>query len=340
MKEFPALFIERLRQTVPSSYFEEVMASFVNKKSVVMRINTLKAEPEKVIDTLSGLEFTTVPWCDHALVFDRTFLEALGKTDLIKNGVLYQQGLSSLLVARILNPQPNEDVLDLCSAPGSKTTQMAAMMRNTGHIAAVEHARARFYKLKSVIRLLGVENAQCHLMDGRKFSPLGVRWLPEKRGGQRGRDDKYRATFEGFDKVLVDAPCSSEGRFDLTDPKTFAYWSPRKIKEMKRKQKGLVLNAFRLLKPGGCMVYSTCTFAAQENEEVIDWILRKAGGMARLSDIHIDGIRRYPALLSWENKEYDPEIEKCLRILPDGRMQGFFIAKINKLGRDHFELTQ
>ena len=94
-----------------------------------------------------------------------------------------------------------------------------------------------------------------------------------------------------YDRILVDAPCSCEGRFIINEPKSFAYWSVRKIKEMSHKQKGLLLNASRLLGPGGILVYATCTFAPEENEEVVDWFLRKTDGRFELTPIRIDGVR-------------------------------------------------
>ena len=115
---------------------------------------------------------------------------------------------------------------------------------------------------------------------------------------------RFRVKEQLFDRILVDAPCSSEGRFKYDNPKSYAYWNLRKIKEMAHKQKGLLLNASRLLKPGGVLVYSTCTFAQEENEEVVDWFAKKSQSM---------------------------QFQSMQRIYPDGRMEGFFIAKWHKI---------
>lgn len=134
-----------------------------------------------------------------------------------------------------------------------------------------------------------------------------------------------------FDKVLADVPCSCEGRFQKEHPKTYAYWSLRKIKEMKRKQKGLLLSAGRCLKPGGHIVYSTCTFAPEENEAVVDWFLKKTEGCFELKPISIKGIKTYGPLSHWKNKSFGDQIAYSLRILPDDYGDAFFMAKFIKI---------
>jgi 16S rRNA (cytosine1407-C5)-methyltransferase len=227
--------------------------------------------------------------------------------DLINDGFLYRQSLSSMLPALILAPCPGERVLDMCAAPGSKTTQMAAMMNNEGEIVAVEAIHQRSYKLRSVVEKMGAGNVSLKLTDARQFR-----------------------SHQLFDRILVDAPCSSEGRFKVREPKTFAYWSPRKIREMARKQKGLLLSASRLLKPGGVMVYSTCTFAPEENEGAVDWLMRKTQGALDVEAVDLKDIPRYPCLPEWRGKVFDSRVQKCLRVLPEDGMEGFFITKFVK----------
>jgi tRNA (cytosine49-C5)-methyltransferase len=236
---------------------------------------------------------------------------------MIGNGELYQQGLSSVLVPLLLDVKAGHSVLDLCAAPGSKTSQIAALMGNVGILAANEPIRARYYKLKSVLALMGVVNARLSMVDGRRFRSVDL-----------------------FDRVLVDAPCSSESRFRVGDMKSFGYWSERKINEMAKKQRGLLLNAFRLLKPGGTLIYATCSFAPEENEAVVDWFLRKVGSNARLMDCRISGVESYPALTEWRGKGFHPETMKIWRVLPGTVMSGFTIAKIHKLGNHEPMLTR
>lgn len=296
---------------VPEGSWPSVWESFQKKAHLSLRINTLKIQPSSIVDELKNknINFNIIPWAPHAVIVESGLLQHPQLRQWIEEGKIYVQSLSSMLIPCVLGPQSGERILDLCAAPGSKASQMAAMMKNEGIIHCVENIKGRFYRLKSVLALLGVENARITVMDGRRF--------------------RYR---ELFDKILVDAPCSSEGRFHLSNPKSFAYWSPRKIDEMVQKQRGLVMNASRLLKPGGVMVYATCTFAPEENEGVVDWLLRKTDGQMRVVPIGPLGIETYPALKSWKKKEYNAQVEHCLRILPNEIMDGFFITKFVKAG--------
>ena len=180
--------------------------------------------------------------------------------------------------------------------PGSKVSQTAAMMHNEGRLICVETIPNRYYKLRAVARLLGAENIDFILKDGRRFRP---------------REDL-------FDKILVDAPCSTEGRFHTANKKSWRFWSGRKIKEMVRKQKGLLLTASRLLTPGGILVYATCTFAPEENETVIDWLLRKTEGTLNIIPVPLPAdIGVYPALREWKGKTFHDQIRSlkiCLSL--------------------------
>jgi len=270
------------------------------------RINTLKISIEAAHKELLNrqLVFQQVEFCPYAVILEKAFAQEILRSDLVNEGFLYAQGLESMLPVIALDPQPNQRVLDLCAAPGSKTSQIAMLMSNQGILKANEPVRERLYRLKSVLKLTGAQ-AQISSVDGRR--------LKEHNGL--------------YDRILVDAPCSTEGRFIKNEPKSFGYWSVRKIKEMSHKQKGLLLNASRLLAPGGKMVYATCTFAPEENEEVLDWFLRKTDGQFELTPIQIEGIKTYPCLDHWQKRIYDPRVLGASRILPDERMEGFFIAK-------------
>ena len=306
--EFPPVFLDRLKAILPDEAFKSARRGFSTSGPLSVRINTLKTTKSMVLALLQekNISYTSVSWAADALILHAISPEVLGEMSFVKEGYLYRQGLSSMLPVIVLQPQPGEAVLDMCAAPGSKTSQMAAMMQNEGSILAIERVRGRYYKLRSVIELLGVTNISCKIMDARRFRPKDIL----------------------FDRILVDAPCSSEGRFKQDNPKTYAYWSQRKIKEMVRKQRGLVLSASRLLKPGGTLVYSTCSFAPEENEGVIDWFIKKSSGTMHVDAVSIADVKSYPALMAWPRKTFDGEIKNCLRVFPDEMMEGFFIAKL------------
>ncbi|MBI5416188.1 MAG: RsmB/NOP family class I SAM-dependent RNA methyltransferase [Candidatus Omnitrophica bacterium] len=306
-KELPSIFLERLKAIVGEGRYRDVLAGFSRPEILSVRVNTLKTTRSRILARLKELNisFKEVLWSAEALTLEGISREELGRMDLINDGSLYRQSFSSMLPVLALAPQPGERILDMCAAPGSKTTQIAALMENTGEIVAVEAVRGRYYRLKSVLAQTGVTNVSLKFTDARRFRSPQL-----------------------FDRILFDAPCSSEGRFKTDDPETYAYWSPRKIKEMVRKQRGLLLHASRLLKPGGVLVYSTCTFAPEENEGVIDWLMRKTQRELTVQPVSFEGVTSYPALLTWQKKSFNRQVENCLRVLPDGHREGFFIAKV------------
>ncbi len=297
----PQPFLERLRSIIPVPLLPQVESSFSAKTQAGLRVNTLKTtvpEAKKFLKGI-GIPWQEVAWCSYALWVPAASLKEILASSWAVEGKLYSQGAESQIPVLILDPRPGETVLDLCAAPGSKATQIAGHMNNEGLLVANEPVRDRFFRLKSVVDLMGAR-VTLKMVDGRRFDGRGTL----------------------FDRILVDAPCSSEGRFNVHEPKTTRYWSVRKVHEMAHKQKGLLLNASRLLKPGGVLVYATCTFAVEENEAVVDWLLRKTQGRLSLEPVVLDGVPSYRAQTLVAS-----QAARCLRVLPDGRMEGFFTAK-------------
>lgn len=307
----PELFLERLKKIVGEDLYSDVLLTFHSERSKSLRINPLKNDHQDIAGFFrsQNIDAQKAVFGDHSWVILNRSVQELSRMEEVCNGKFYLQSLSSMLPVHVLDPQPGEVVLDLCAAPGSKTTQMAAHMGNKGRIVAVDSVRPRYYRLKSVLQLLGVEIAEAKCLDGKRF-----------RSGE-----------VLFDRILVDAPCSSESRFRSSDPKSVGYWSKKKIQEMVHKQKGLLLNACRLLKPGGVLVYSTCTFAPEENEGVLDWVLRKFPEGLKVVPFHIEGVDRYPAILQWDKHQYHESLRECFRVLPTDLMEGFFLAKLIRL---------
>lgn len=241
-------------------------------------------------------------------VVPRSLAGQAATLDPVKDGRLYLLNPSSMLAVLALAPEPEEELLDLAAAPGGKTLLMAAAMRNTGRIAAVEPVKGRFHRMRANLDRCGVTNVAYYAADGRAVG----RKVP-------GR----------FHAVLLDAPCSSEARIRLDDPQTFAHWKPRKIKEAARKQRGLLRSAFAALKVGGRLVYSTCSFAPEENEANLAYLLSREPG-AEVVPLGIDESRLSNALLEWRGHQFDAQVGHARRVLPDHLWDGFFLAKVVK----------
>jgi 16S rRNA C967 or C1407 C5-methylase (RsmB/RsmF family) len=133
----------------------------------------------------------------------------------------------------------------------------------------------------------------------------------------------------GFDKILLDAPCSGEGLISLSQPKDLNMWSPAQIKRLQQLQKRLLTQAWQLLKPGGRLVYSTCTIAPEENEAVISYALRTFDD-AVLLPVEISLPNRVPAVLAWRGKTFDGRVESALRLQPSKNIEAFFVAVLEK----------
>ena len=305
------MFLERLAQIYPGRTGEAVLATFQTARPTTFRVNTLLAEPAVIRRSLhdAGFQLERVPWSPVAFVLKNRSGRELTETPEYRSGHLYVQGLSSMLPPLILDPQPGETVLDITAAPGSKTTQMAALMRNQGKIIANDNNKPRFFKLMANVKLQQATCVECTMHHG---ETLWRRWS------------------EAFDRVLVDAPCSAEGRFHTSDPKTYHFWKPQKVHEMMRKQKRLLYAAIHLLKPGGTLVYATCTFAPEENEAMVSCVLEKFHDTVVCVPSGVPVANTLHGLLSWEGRRFLPDTRNAVRIMPTATMEGFFLAKMVK----------
>lgn len=308
----PVKFLDKLTKFIPASQLESVLNSFNQDKPTAFRVNTLKASIQEVKECLQqlGIPFQEVPWYQEALTIDPKFRTKLRESDLVKDGLIYLQSLPSMIPALILDPEPTEKVLDLAAAPGSKTSQLAALMGNSGEIIANDKSRSRIFKLEAVLKSQGVTNTKIICQMGQLL---------------------WKTYPEYFDKTLLDAPCSMEGRFNIKDSKSYQGWSSNKVKQLSQMQKFLLRSAISCTKVGGMIVYSTCTLSPEENEEVVDWILEKEVGNIEIEKIDLKIEGGMPGISEWGTKQYNPQVTKALRILPNENMEGFFVAKFRKI---------
>ena len=289
--DLPAAFVERLHAELGADA-ERILASMAAPKRTAYWINPLRDG-----DTPTD----GVPLAGVADVFASTEREALTRHPAAQSGRIYLLNPSSTLAVRALAPQPGEAVLDLAAAPGGKTLLTAARMGNTGSILAVEPVRGRFHRMMANLERCGVAIARFQRGDGRRLD---------------------RRLHASFDRVLLDAPCSSEARFRTDAPQTTRYWSPRKVGETTYKQRGLIRAAFAYLKPGGTLVYCTCAFSRRENEGVVGYLLRREP-TARLEALDTE---------HWPAAATPGSLPGTLRILPDADFDGFFIARLTRIG--------
>ncbi len=309
---FPEPFLERLAAIVPPERYDAVLDAFLTPRAVGFRVNTLRAEPAVVAERLraAGLTLHGVPWKADAFRVPAHEREALLASEPYARGWIYVQNLASMVPVEALAPEPGERVLDLAAAPGSKTLQIACRMRNTGEVATVEAVKSRFFRLRANLQAQGATCVRTFLRDGATV---------------------WRHRPEHFDRVLLDAPCSSEGRFHTSDPESYAYWSPRKIKEMTRKQRRLLFSAVQCLRPGGVLVYATCSLAPEENEAAVSRLLKTFGEALRVEPLGLPIDELQPPLEAWHGKRFDARLAPARRLLPSPLMEGFFVCKIRKL---------
>ena len=313
MPSLPDLFLKRLQAILNSAEYERVVRSFECPRPAAFRIQKPGVDPAAVRQELENQGFVLKPvsWYPAAFVLAAGDLRGLQETACYQRGDIYIQGLSSMLAALILNPKPGETVLDMAAAPGSKASLLALLMQGEGELHVNEKIRPRYFKLRSVMHAQGFKNVRLSLKPGEWFG---------------------RFTKEKYDRILLDAPCSSEGRFLASVPKTFQYWSPRKIREMVHKQRNLFGAALAALKPGGTMVYATCTFAPEENEGVLDWAIDKYAGLMEVLEPDMPVASITCGLTGWEGQDFAADVSRARRILPAEEMEPFFMALVRKQG--------
>lgn len=278
-----------------------------------IRINPLVADAQEVLGQLKELRWSGEPFAwSNGCYSVLEGLQAIRDSGLAQNGSLYIQNAASWLPVLALDPQSGDSILDVCAAPGGKTSHIAAITDNQAHITANDNSRPRLAKLRSNLQRLGVQNVEYTLFDATQ--------LARKLEGRQ------------FDKILLDAPCSGEGMMSLNNNKDFTTWSVAHIKRLQQLQKRILIQAWQLLKPGGTLVYSTCTMAPEENEAVVDYLLRHNDGVeVRAIKTSLDN--RVAPVLTWNNKTYDDRLQFALRLIPSPQVEAFFVCKLTKAVR-------
>ncbi len=269
-----------------------------------LRVNTLRIPEDVLINRLGklGVKLSKISWLQNGYFVEHSRF-SLGASAEFLLGYYYLQEAAAQLPAEVLDPKPGELVLDCCASPGGKTTQLAQIMQDKGAIIALEKKSHRLLSLRNNIERLGVSNCAVYHLDAAKAGQLGLQ----------------------FDKILLDAPCS--GNY-ATDDKWF---SKRRIEDIRKSaqfQRSLLKAAMAVLKPGGTLVYSTCTLEPEENELNMQWLIESSKAKLEPVDAGIGDA----GLTTVFGKKLHASITHCRRFWPHKTgTEGFFIAKVKKV---------
>lgn len=318
IKTIKPIFEERFRELLGDEY-EEFIECILSPQRKSFRINShkIKSVSNCVIKLKQkGLDLEPIPW--DSLAFFVNFNKEGSRSDLGNLfehflGQIYIQEATSLLPPLVshIPEEINDDfkVLDMCAAPGSKTTQIAALMKNKGVLVANELDYTRLAPLKLNLERSGFTNIIITNQDGVRIQG----------------DEEY-------DRIILDAPCSGSGVIRKS-PQTLKRYNPSQLSQVVSIQKKLLQRAYELLKVGGIMTYSTCSIDPEENESVIKWFLETYDTKISLLPINLEGISQKKIVKSFNKEDFNENIQtNTLRIWPHHYdTNGFFVATIKKI---------
>lgn len=311
----PPRLLERLQDLVPPERLQAVAAQLTAAPQPVFRVNVLRTNDAEVLAELAAQDIHAEALVDipHAYRVVHAQRPALVRSRPAGDGRIYVQGAASLLPALALDVAPGQKVLDLAAAPGGKTLHLAALLADAGDLRAVEVTRSRFFRLQRNLKLHGVTCCKTYLQDGRRVGEL----LPGE-----------------FDRVLLDAPCSGEAQLGGTaDDDERPNWSEAKIQRCAGKQRQLLASAVQACKPGGVIVYCTCTTAPEENEAVLAHVLVQFGDELALEACPLPAsaaATAQPGITNWRGAPYPASVTTARRILPSGLFGVFFLCRLRK----------
>lgn len=299
----PIDFLDRMKQMLGEEEFASFLSSYDTEKYQGLRVNPLKGSKEELLGK-TGWDLTAVPWTGEGFYYPGDLQP--GKHPYHAAGVYYIQEPSAMAPAHYLSARPGERILDLCAAPGGKSTQIAGAMQGQGLLVCNEIHPARAKILSENVERMGIRNA------------IVTNETP----------DRLAEKFQGyFDRIMVDAPCSGEGMFRKNE-QACQEWSPENVTLCAARQDEILDKADIMLKPGGRMVYSTCTFAPEENEGSISRFLCRHPEYRILPVEAVEGMSHGRA--EWTDQAAE-NIEKTIRLFPHQvHGEGHFLAVLQK----------
>ncbi len=303
----PEKYTERMKVLLGEEEYQEYLKSFEQKNVRGLRVNTLKISPEE-FEKISPFSLKKIPWTENGYYYEDDVQPA--KHPYYYAGLYYIQEPSAMTPAQLLPVEAGDCVLDVCAAPGGKSTELAAKLKGKGVLVSNDISNSRAKALLKNIELMGVKNAYV------------VSEIPEK----------LVAKFAGyFDKILIDAPCSGEGMF-RKEPSMVKSWEEHGVEFFEKLQKGIIDSAVKMLKPGGKILYSTCTFSPEEDEGSMKYLLSKN------EDFTIERPQKVwhefaPGHPEWVDGP--EELKDCIRLWPHKLQgEGHFISLLSKQGEE------
>ncbi len=299
----PEFFEPLLAQQYSEADIERIKEGYRAQRNVTLRANALSSSKDEVASELdsAGIAWSGVDWYDDAFVIETARERQIWDLPIYEQGKVYLQSLSSMLPPIILDAHANEDVLDMCAAPGGKTSQIAALTGNRAHLTACEMHAPRADKLEHNLAKLGARNVVVMRTDARRM------------------DEFFR-----FDRILVDAPCSGSGTLKTDNPKGLARFTPKLIEKSKKSQRALLSKALTLMKAGSTLVYSTCSILEEENEGIVRDCLSKVRrqGTFEPKPLAFAGMEAIPTLPS--------TLDEAMTVCPTELYEGFFVVRIER----------
>ena len=290
--------LNKVKEIISKYYTEEeinkIIEGYQIERYTTLRINTLKTTKEHILNIFkeNNIEYEEVSWYPNALVILNKKEEDIIKLNIYEEGLIYLQSLSSMIPPLILNPEPGSQVLDMCAAPGGKTTELACITNNNIMITAIEKNKIRSERLKYNIEKQGVK----------KCSILNI-------------DSLDLNEYMKFDYILLDTPCSGSGTYTINNIKIEKEY----LNKLNNTQEKLLNKAITMLKDNAILVYSTCSIYKEENEYIINKVL------ANHSDIEILPIEEYNNLPLLKTS-----IKGSICLYPNKYYEGFYVIKLKK----------
>ena len=312
ISDLPEAYLDRLPEILDEDDLGIYADHVASQRPLTIRVadDSLELSEVEAAITSGGMACHRCDWMPGSLWITPSDRELFNEIDLSRDNRIFRQSLSSMAAVQSLGVGPGDDVLDCCAAPGGKSSLIRLHQQSRGILVANDLSRNRVSRMRRLFELLGVDGIDTQVHDAKTLGSV----FPTC-----------------FDRVLLDAPCSGEGRFNLHEPATWADWNPGKIRRLAKLQASLLKSAIQTLRPGGLLVYATCTLAPEENECVLHRVLTRLSSLVRIEPVAVQCDGRREALTEWNGTSFPDWMSNGVRIVPEKGMTPFFLAAIRRI---------